>query len=1165
MRHFIWLVLFSLFTALPLNAIAAPTVEQISKELKQAEDNTNIPNQPEVVASYQRTLNWLNELSKTQERAKEYQKIINNYQQLYNEYQQRLADVRNADIVIDRSLTVSQVEQRIIQVNSQLLELNQQVQKKQDELREVSELITQFPILQSQNNKAIFESEQRLRALSAAPKTVLDSAKITELQAEVNYNRAYTNELALNQLSAPNRQTLLQLQVDALKAEYENVDKRLKALREQSNQLRHQKQLESELLAKELNELDHSFPKAITEQFALNQALSDDLTKISKRRDEIAKTQQEIFNDTQEVRNTFNALREQAEWLSMSTTLGEIQRAQIARLPKAPKSQQFDNEMAELRAKQLSLQKAISQLDDFNAQFDDYRKSVIVFNQQKKALNVPDDGSLSHLSTKQQQKMVAREQELLATQNRLLSYVSDQSERTEQIFNTEQLKLIDQQINRRSELLNSLLTNSEMLIVELTQLKILTSQLNDALSEVKEAAHRYLFWAADSKPIGITYPIDAVSDLTKLISLNTIFDLSSAVKEMVTTPETLGLLFLAVLLVVFHFTSHKHYIKFLDRSSQKVGRVTQDSFSLTLKAVVWSIFDALPLPILWGALSFGLTSAWQYPIAVALGSGLYAALPIMWAFMICASFAHPNGLFIAHFCWSENRVTRAMRYYKLTVWAVIPMIVALISFENYNDREFASTLGRGCFFLLCAVLVLMANSLHKAGVPLYLDEKGTDKHVLNDLLWMLLRYSPIAAALAAAFGYFTTSQALLARLEFSVIIWFALLIIYHIIRRLMLIQRRRIEFERAKQRRADRLAQRAKSDEERDKEQQSSGEFQEIEEPVVNLDEISAQSLSLIRSIIGLIAVVSIIILWSEIHSAFSFLENVRLWEIKSNAQGVNAYQPVTLGKLFIVGLVFLITAQLVRNLPALLELAVLQHLTLNPGTGYAIITLTKYGIFMVGCSVALSMVGLNWEQIQLVIAALGVGIGIGLQEIFANFISGLILLFEKPIRIGDMVTIRGQTGTTMKINTRATTIVDWDRKEIVIPNKAFITEPFTNWSLSDSITRIVTTVPADIDADPTLVVKILLNAAENCALVLETPQPEAFLMDIQQGIQIFELRVYAGETAHRNPIRNELHGLILKGYKEHNLSLPFPPFQMRTTPLNRSGVIREPRVAGDN
>ena len=138
-------------------------------------------------------------------------------------------------------------------------------------------------------------------------------------------------------------------------------------------------------------------------------------------------------------------------------------------------------------------------------------------------------------------------------------------------------------------------------------------------------------------------------------------------------------------------------------------------------------------------------------------------------------------------------------------------------------------------------------------------------------------------------------------------------------------------------------------------------------------------------------------------------------------------------------------------------------------------------------------MIGIEWSKLQWLVAALGVGLGFGLQEIFANFISGLIILFEKPIRIGDTVTIRDLTGSVTKINTRATTISDWDRKKIIVPNKAFITEQFINWSLSDSVTRVVLTIPAPSEANSEEVTQILLTAAHRCSLVIDNLAPEVF------------------------------------------------------------------------
>lgn len=1152
--RFIWLILCYLLIIAQPYAATMPAIDSINNELRLAETNKNIPNRQDVIASYQKTLRWINEYDRTLSIANDYQNTINTYQKSLSELKNKLALSKALSVKVDDALSVSQIEQQIIQTNSRLLELSHAIQQEQEKLREINESLIQLPIQQSQANRSLASAEQLLQTLDDDPVTDLAKAKLTETQAEVNYYKAYINELALKQLSAPNRQTIQQLQIDILKSEYDKTEDLLAALRNKSNELRLEKQRETEQLAKELTTLDESFPQAVKEQIKENQILAEEFSDQLARRDQIAGEQRQISANIQSVRNVLNTLREQAQWLNMSTTLGEIQRAQLARLPKAPKPQQLDSEMAEQRALQLSLQDSLQKLDTFEQHFSTFKSSLLSFEQLKISLKLRSEDDWLKLPAEQLNQLIAKQHELIAQQNELLTTLSDKAELPALLFNQEQVNLFEQQINSRRDLLNSLLTGSETLIVELAQLKVLNSQLSDALVEVNEAAHRYLFWAADVNPINLSYPINLISDINQLISLNTFAELVGAFKMMLTTPDSLGFIFAAVLLVVFGISSRKHYNAFLERAASKVGRVTQDHFSLTLRTVFWSIIAALPLPILWGALSYGLQQAWPYPIAVALGQGVNTTVPIMWAFMISASFAHPKGLFITHLGWSAARVSRSMRYYKLTVWVVVPILIALSSFDTYNDREFASTIGRLCFFLLCAALVLMASNLRRAGVPLYLDSKGSGDNILNDTLWVLLRYAPVVAALAAAFGYFATSQALLLRLETSVVIWFVLLIIYYVIRRWMLIQRRRIEFERAKQRRAERLAQRARSEEEQHV-LNSQDNQQDIEEPVVDLDTISSQSLALVRSILTMIALVSVVALWSEIHSAFSFLENIHLWDVTTTVQGVESNQPITLGALLIAIIVFIITAQLVRNMPALLELAILQHLELTPGSGFAITTITKYILMFIGCTVAFSFMGVEWSKLQWLIAALGVGLGFGLQEIFANFVSGLFILFEKPIRIGDMVTIRDLTGTITKINTRATTILDWDRKEIIMPNKAFITEQFVNWSLSDSITRIVTTVPAEIDADPGLVTDILKEAAEKCSLVLETPAPEAFLIDIHQGIQIFELRVFAGEMSNRMPLRHELHQLIMLGYQKHGLKLPFPPFQMGANAIQRSSV----------
>nr|WP_113868454.1 miniconductance mechanosensitive channel MscM [Brenneria salicis]NMN90389.1 potassium efflux system protein [Brenneria salicis ATCC 15712 = DSM 30166]RBP59642.1 potassium efflux system protein [Brenneria salicis ATCC 15712 = DSM 30166]RLM29774.1 miniconductance mechanosensitive channel MscM [Brenneria salicis ATCC 15712 = DSM 30166] len=1089
------ILIFLLSCLLSTTVWAAPSEAQLRQQLQQAESNKGAADQAQIVEELQSALNATQEIKASRERVAQYQRVIDDFPKLIRELRGQLAAEDEKPSAAANNFSINDLEQQILQTSSQLLEQSRQLQQEQDRLREISDSLGQLPQQQTEASRSLDEMERRIQALGT-PATPLAQAQLAALQIEAALRKSRVDELELAQLSASNRQELSRLRAELYKKRHDRLDTQLQTLRSSINSQR-QKEADQALERTELlAEQGGNLPGVIGAQLQVNRELSVALNQQAQRMDLIASQQRQAATHTLQVHQALTTIREQAQWLDVSPVLGETLRAQVARLPEMPKPQLLDSDMAQLRVQRLHFEDLINKPQDIEQAKED-------------------DGT-----------------PLNATQQRILA----------------------DQLRTQRDLLTSLISGCDTQILELTKLKVANNQLEDALRETKEAAHRYLFWVADVDPITFAYPLKLVQDLTRLLSMDTFTQLSSAMIMMVTSRETVIPLLGALLLVGFSFSSRRHYHAFLERASSRVGKVTLDHFMLTLRTVFWSILTALPLPVLWAALGYGLQNAWPYPVAVAIGDSVTATVPLMWLVMISASFAHPQGLFIVHFRWSPDRVARAMRYYRLSIAFIVPLVMALITFEKLNDREFSSTLRRLCFILLCMALSLVTNSLKRAGIPLYLDKEGSGENSVNRAMWNLLMCVPLAAALAACIGYLATAQALLVRLETSVSIWFFLLVVYHIIRRWMLIQRRRIAFDRAKQRRSEILAQRAKGEEDPQPGVPHEGNSEAIEEPVVDLDAISAKSLKLVRSILTLIALVSVIVLWSEIHSAFAFLENISLWDVSSTVKGVESVQSITLGAILIAILIFVITAQLVRNLPALLELAVLQHLDLSPGSGYAITTISKYILMLIGCLMGFSLMGIEWSKLQWLVAALGVGLGFGLQEIFANFISGLIILFEKPIRIGDTVTIRDLTGSVMRINTRATTISDWDRKEIIVPNKAFITEQFINWSLSDSVTRVVLTVPAPAEADSKVVTDLLLDAVSRCSLILENPPPEVFLVDLQQGIQIFELRIFAAEMGHRMPLRHELHQLILENYRKHNMVLPFPPFQVRMDNIARKG-----------
>ncbi|MGP1939683.1 MAG: miniconductance mechanosensitive channel MscM [Arsenophonus sp. ET-DL9-MAG3] len=1090
--HLIVCILFNL-SFIVTSAFATINLDetQIKKEIKQLEINKNSKN-IEIIQALQGAINWLSEAEESEKKTRAYQEAIYNFPKIIKELQQQFLIERNKTIIIPTNITILELEQRIVQTSSQLLDQARQIQQEQDKNREISDSLVTLPQQVLEARRLLSDSIARLQSLHVVSISPLAEARYKLAQTEVTARKSKSNELEIAQLSANNRQEIAHLRIELFKKRYQRIDKELQLLRNHLNFQRQEKaQLalkHTEMLASQSSEL----PKFLIEQLQLNRKLSQQLNEQAYRINDIEQRQRQTLSDILTVRQALGTIREQAQWLSGSTTLGEALRAQLYHLPEVPKNQQINREIINKQVDRLKYQDMLENLNSNNKE------------NEKKQFEIKN-------------------------------------------FTLEQNQIYNSLIKTQKELLSSMISGYGTEILELTKLNLEVTQLIDTLTEIKDATHRYMFWIADTDPINLNYPIIIVKDLTQLLSLDTLSQLSNAIKVIFTSQDTLLYLLVAITIVIFSISTHQHYNNFLLRASTRIGKVTQDRFILTLRTVFWSILIALPLPILWSAIGYGLQSVWQFQMATAIGFGLRATTPVLWIFMISATFALPNGLFISHFGWSEENVKKAMRYYQLSIFVIVPLMMALITFEYYNNREFATSLGRLCFLLLCIALSLITRNLKRVGVPLYLDRHGSGENTINNILWLLLIIAPIFSAVAALLGYLSTSQELLARLETSVAIWFFLLIIYHIIRRWMSIQRRKIAFERAKQRRANILAQRAKDEDDITSSINSSGEgLVDIEESTIDLDTISAQSLGLVRSILTMIALVSLILIWSELHSAFSFLENIQLWNVTTAINGVDTIQFITLSSLFITILIIIITAQLIRNFPALLELALLQHLDLTPGTGYAIITLTKYTIALIGSLIGFSMLGIEWSKLQWLIAAMGVGLGFGLQEIFANIISGLMILFEKPIRIGDTVTIRDLTGSITKINTRATTLTDWDRKEIIVPNKAFITEQFINWSLSDTITRIVLTIPAPAEIDSAKISQILLDSAKKTLMILTNPTPEVYLVNLEQGIQIFELRIYVAEMGHRMPARHEVHQNILISFTKHGIRLPFPPFQTK-------------------
>ena len=240
---------------------------------------------------------------------------------------------------------------------------------------------------------------------------------------------------------------------------------------------------------------------------------------------------------------------------------------------------------------------------------------------------------------------------------------------------------------------------------------------------------------------------------------------------------------------------------------------------------------------------------------------------------------------------------------------------------------------------------------------------------------------------------------------------------------------------------------------------------------------LGEQTESLLDLLITLLLLGGIWSVWKDALPVLTVIGDYTLWTYTATEGGVEVTRPLTLGNLFLAILVAVVTTVAVRNIGALLDIVLLQRLEVQADATYAIKVMSRYVLAGVGIVLASRILGIAWSDVQWMIAALGVGLGFGLQEIVANFVSGLILLAERPIRIGDVITVGDVSGTVAGIRARATRVIDFDNKEVIIPNKAFIAERVSNWTLSNRTTRLLLRFAVPGGSDISLVQRMVLDA----------------------------------------------------------------------------------------
>ena len=296
---------------------------------------------------------------------------------------------------------------------------------------------------------------------------------------------------------------------------------------------------------------------------------------------------------------------------------------------------------------------------------------------------------------------------------------------------------------------------------------------------------------------------------------------------------------------------------------------------------------------------------------------------------------------------------------------------------------------------------------------------------------------------------------------------------------------------------------------------------------------------------------------WNDLAGVLTYLDHIYLWESIKIVDGQTISSTLSLGDVLLAIVIVIVAVVLNHNLPLLIErLFMIRKGVEAKSTSYTIKLITSYTITTLGVIFAASALGISWDNLQWLVAALSVGLGFGLQEIFGNFVSGIIILFERQLRVGDIVTLSNLSGTVSRIRIRATTITSFDNKEVVIPNKQFITSAVTNWSLSNTVTKLEFAIGVAYDADTNKAKDILRGIIRRCRDLNRDKKPLVFIKSLDASAVTIMCEVFVNEIGKRKAVYDYLSTEALRLFRDHNIEIPFDQLDVTIRNLDTNTTV---------
>ena len=995
-------------------------------------------------------------------------------------------------------MTTAQIEQREREMRAALATARDTLNDWRKQLEKLKNRPSQLQKEIAENKEKLAElaDELKKQAPPNEPQELFrarEAAFLAEQSMRSAKIRLFEKQLLNNDLLV----SLMTAEQDLATLQLKRNESESKAWRSIAGQRRQQEAVKARVEAETAKVLTPDLPPAIQKQYDTNIELGKTLEKITQDDALTAGMLEQRQTELKMLEEEFSLARQRIQSAALSEMSGITLRRRRQSLP-SPKRYRQNSEQRQL---------AMGHVSEAQFNIDEHRRSLLDLQDAKRRIIE----SISRESAENLSEWEDKLQTLLTDRRNLLKKLQTTYRRNYK--NLQSLEFTEQQLAAKTE-------------------------------EYAEFLDGHLLWIRSSKVLSPNDLRNLPGALMWLASPSNWFQL---VRDLAGSLRHSPMVFLLGLLSAgLLFIGRKWAWRKIEQLSESVGPVKRDSLMITVQAFGLTMYLAVAWPFLlilagWRLAAFPYATDFSQAVGYGLrgiGSG-WAILLLM--YYIC----HDRGLAQKHFRWSDiSRMTlRRHLSWFMPLYLFCTFLSTIIMAAD--QPAYTDSLGRLMFITATAAFAVFAVKMLPAvdaNSPASRGDANNRRIPLKFIWYPLAIALPSILVIMAVMGYYYSAYNLTRQFNNTFFLVIALILGNSLVLRWLAVAQRRLAYEGAIQKRQERLeAARAQQSDPAASEGQQGMESFDIEEPEITRAQINEQTRSLLQTILFFSAVLGLWAIWDDVLPALNVFENATLWRYSVEVDGVTRMMPITLVNVMMAIVAAAITFIAARNLPGVLEISLLKYLPLDAGARYAFSTICQYAVSTVGIIITFNYIGISWSSLKWLVAALSVGIGFGLQEIVANFISGLIILFERPIRVGDLVTVANVDGTVTRIRIRATTITNWDRKEYLVPNKEFITGRVMNWTLSNSLNRVVITVGIAYGSDTEKARETLLKVAHGQPFVLEDPAPLATFEGFGDNSLNFVLRCYLANFDNWVNNKTEIYMAIDKEFRKAGIIIAFP------------------------